>query len=69
MSARSIALQGIGYGARLTALQGFGDAAVTPPVVFQGGGRGFDRFRAQLEAEDEIIVAVVIAALQTGMLQ
>ena len=68
MTARSIALQGIGYSARLVALHGFGaGAVVTQPPVMISGGR-IDRLLEQQLAEDEIIFAVVAAALQTRMI-
>lgn len=38
LNARAIALQGLGYGPRLVAVQGF--ARATPPIAYPSGGTG-----------------------------
>lgn len=77
MTPRSIALQGIGYGALVVALQGFGPTEpVIPPNVVVGP-RGEPQARelpinlslARRLDEDELMLAIIVAAVECGLLE
>ena len=84
LNARRIALQGFGSVAMAIAVQGFtATALVAPPPSFYGGG-GFsgsgeyhdrcaelaDRAKARrIHAQNQIIIAALMAAMTKGMLQ
>lgn len=66
MTPRSIALQGIGYGALLVALQGFGGQSVTQPPVFGGGVHVPRQLRPEislLDRDEEDLFSIILAAL------
>jgi len=76
LSARAIALQGIGFTPRLVALQGFGFYDL-PPVPEYGGTRGkrhsharllpgTDYNLAQLHQEDEAVTDLLITLVTKG---
>lgn len=85
LSARAIALQGVGFTPRLIAVQGFGDAGATTAAAADwvtANARSYGKARRQvgraytdaeemrrslelarrIEEEDEIVLAVVMAA-------
>ena len=70
MSARSIALQGFGFGARHVALQGF-----VPMAAFSVGGRRVRLPRAMVDAqrlgaieEDDAMLLLASAVISSGAL-
>lgn len=69
MTPRSIALQGIGFGVLLLALQGFGPVTSEPASGPTGGGfravAASPLGHARQQKEDEEILVVILAALET----
>jgi len=75
LSTRAVALQGIGFGPRVLALQGFADIPVEVMAATGADGRRIETqaaqsvdFTLQARAEDEILLAVITQAVTTGML-
>lgn len=83
LDARAVALQGIGFGAMPTALQGFAPVRVSAVV---GGGSGAagvanyklpranifedeEHIRAEIIREDEEVLAVIMSAVTSGALK
>lgn len=67
LDARRIALQGIGYGALVVALQGFSEVAADAPPQAATGGFGAPRvvIRPMLRNDDEELLLLVSIALNT----
>ncbi|HOX27360.1 MAG TPA: hypothetical protein PLL30_17585 [Candidatus Krumholzibacteria bacterium] len=76
ISPSRVAVQGIGYGARLVALQGFGLLVDVPPVELPtttgGGGKSRRRVefpRLDVYRENENLLLLVTAILQSECLE
>lgn len=77
---RAIALQGVGYGALLLALQGFADIpVVVPPAVseYSGGAGYFSRLNAkyareereEIRRQNDLVMQIAMLAVTTGMME
>ena len=67
LSPRSIAMQGLGRGARHTALQGLVPETAAPPFV-GGGGRPMRDVRRREDEDVEVLLYIVAAAVAAGVI-